>query len=98
MRGVELTGIDAVIMGLAIVLIVVSFPLRAWMFHKLQDDASVRDLFDGRSMIGSDSLAFSLARKWRTLSIAARGPVLAFVVAQLSGMLLLLLVWLNTLI
>ena len=98
MRGVELTGIDAVVMGLAIVLIIVSFPLRAWMFHKLQDDDSVRDLFDGKSMIGSDFLAFVLVSKWRTLSIAARGPVLAFVVAQLLGMLLLLLVSLSTLI
>jgi hypothetical protein len=98
MRGVEVTGIGQAILGVAIVLIIASFPLRAWMFHKLQDDVSVRDLFDGRSMIGSDFLAFGLVRKWRTLSIAARGPVLAFVVAQLSGMLLLLLVCLRTLI
>lgn len=90
--------ICSVLVVLAIVLIIASFPLRAWMFHKLQGDASVRDLFDGRSMIGSDFLVFSLVRKWHTLSIAARGPVLAFVVAQLLGSFLLVLVWLRTLI
>lgn len=98
MRGVELTGIDLVAMALAIFLIIASFPLRAWMFYKLKGDASVRDLFDGASMIGSDLLLFRLIRHWRTLSIAARGPVLAYVVAQLSGMLLMLVVSVRTLL
>jgi len=98
MHGVELTGIDLVVMALAIFLIIASFPLRAWMFYKLKGDASVRDMFNGSSMIGSDLLPFRLIRSWRTLSIAARGPVLAFVVAQLSGMILLLVGCVRTLL
>lgn len=98
MRGVELTGIDMVIGFFAIFLVIASFPLRVWLFHKLKGDSSVKDLFDGASMIGSDLLPFRLIRSWRTISIAARGPVLAFVLTQLSGLFLLLVVWVRALL
>lgn len=97
MRGVEVAGIDLAVLFIAIILIIGSYPLRVWMFHKVRDDSSVKDLLDGLSMIGNDFLAFRLLGRWRTLSARARGPVLAFSLSQISGMFLLLVVWIRTL-
>jgi len=96
MSGVELRGLDAVAMGTAVLLIIASYPIRVWMFRKLRDDNSVRDLLDEASMIGSDFLAFRLVRRWPAISRYARWPVLAFCLTQLTGALILLLVSVRT--
>ena len=98
MRGVELHGLEIVVAFVAIALVVSSFGVRVYLFHKLKGDDSVRGLLEDASAVGSDFLVLKLLRRWRSLSIDAKGPVLVFSVMQILGVFLLLCVGLLVLV
>ena len=92
MRGVETHGFETMVLFIAIALIVASFGVRVYVFRKLKQDHSVRDLLTNASIIGSDLLALRLIRRRRVLSNEAKVPVFIFVLTQLFGVFLLLFV------
>lgn len=98
MRGVELHGLEIVIVFVAIALVISSFGFRVYLFHKLKGDDSVRDLLEDASAVGSDFLVLKFLRRWRSLSSEARGAVLVFSVMQIFGVFLLLCVGLLVLV
>ena len=98
MRGVELHGLEIVVAFVAIALVVSSFGVRVYLFHKLKGDDSVRDLLEDASAVGSDFLVLKLLHRWGSLSSEAKGPVLVFSFTQIFGVFLLLCVGLLVLV
>jgi hypothetical protein len=98
MRGVELHGLEIVVVFVAIALVISSFGVRVYLFHKLKGDDSVRDLLEDASAVGSDFLVLKFLSRWRSLSSEATGLVLVFSVMQIFGVFLLLCVGLLVLV